>query len=74
MKNMNTNYNDIINKFVLNTMLDHVGMSQIIVTNQQLKYDIDKHNTDWIAGSPQYNTSIYKNYMEQCLEIILEMK
>ena len=55
-------------------MLDHVGMSQIIVTNQQLKYDIDKHNTDWIAGSPQYNTSIYKNYMEQCLEIILEMK
>ena len=26
MKNINTNYKDIITKFVLNTMLHHVGM------------------------------------------------
>ena len=42
MKNMNTNYKYIINKFVLNKMLHHVGMSWIIETNQQLEYDIDK--------------------------------
>ena len=30
MNNMNTNYNDIINKFLLNTMLHHFGMSWII--------------------------------------------
>ena len=30
MNNMNTNYNDIITKFLLNTMLHHFGMSWII--------------------------------------------
>ena len=52
MKNMNKNYNDIIAQFVLNTMLHHIGMSWIIKTNQQLKYDIKKHNHDWIKGGP----------------------
>ena len=60
MRCMSTNYNDIIIKFVLNTMLHHVGMSQIIETNQQLKYDIEKNNTDWISDGPWYNTSICK--------------
>ena len=46
MENTNTNYNEIINKSVLNKMLHHVGMSWIIETNQQLKYDIGKHNPD----------------------------
>ena len=41
---MNTNRNDIIAKFVLNTMLHHVGMSWITETIQQLEYNIDKHN------------------------------
>ena len=74
MKNMNINFNDIINQFVLNTMLHHVGMSWSIKKNQQLKYDIDKHNPDWITGGPWYNKSIFKNYMEQYLKIILEMQ
>ena len=42
------------------TMLHYVGMSCIIETNQQLEYDIDKHNQDWITGGPRYSTSICK--------------
>ena len=44
MNNMNTNYDEIITQFLLNTILHHVGMSWIIRTNKQLEYDIDKHN------------------------------
>ena len=33
---MNTTYQDIITTFVLNTMLDHVGMLWIIETHEQL--------------------------------------
>ena len=49
MKSMNTDYKYVITKFVLDKMLNHVGMSWRIETNQQLKYDIDKHNTDRIT-------------------------
>ena len=37
MKNMNTNYNEIIIQFVLNKMLQHVGMSWIIETHEKIK-------------------------------------
>ena len=71
MNNMNSNYNEIITQFLLNTMLHHVGMSWIIETNQQLKYDIDKHNLDWITGGPWYNTYICKKFdrtvFENCI-------
>ena len=60
MNNMNTNYKDIITSFVLNTVLHHVGMSCIIETHEQLKYDMDKHNPYWIKGDPWYNTYICK--------------
>ena len=33
MNNMNTNYKDIVNVFVLNMLLHHVGMSWIILTH-----------------------------------------
>ena len=46
MKNMNTNYKELITKFVLNTMLHHVDISWIIETNKHVLYDIDKHNPD----------------------------
>ena len=58
MKNKNTNYKDMITKFVLNTVLHHVGMSWIIENKQQLEYDIAKHNPDWITDVPWYNTYI----------------
>ena len=56
--NMNTTYQDIITTFVLNTMLHHVGMLWTIETHEQLQYDMDKHNSEWITGGPWYNTYI----------------
>ena len=59
LRNTNTNYKDMITKFVLNTVLHHVGMSWIIETIQQLEYDIYKDNPDWITYGTWYNTSIF---------------
>ena len=42
--NLNSIYQDIITFFVLNTMLHHVGMLWIIEKNEQLQYDMEKHN------------------------------
>ena len=46
MNKMNTTYQDIITLFVLNKMLQHVRMLWIIEANEQLKYDMEKHNPD----------------------------
>ena len=35
-------------------------MSWIIETYEQIKYDMDKHNQDWITDGPWYNKSISK--------------
>ena len=43
--NLNTTYKDIITTFVLNTMIHHVGMLWIIVTHEQLQYDMYNHNS-----------------------------
>ena len=39
---LNTTYQDITPKFVLNKMLHNVGMLWIIETYEQLQYDMDK--------------------------------
>ena len=57
---LNTTYQDIITTFVLNTIIHHVVMLWIIETHEKLKYDMDKHNSDWMTGGPWYNTSICK--------------
>ena len=44
MYNMDTEYKDIINSFVLNTVLHHVCMPWTIKANKELEYDMDKHN------------------------------
>ena len=49
MDNMNTNYKQIVTEFLLNTLLHHVGMSWIIETHEQLKYDMDKDHPDWMT-------------------------
>ena len=41
---LNTTYQDIIPKFVLNEMLHNFGMLCIIETNEKLKYDMEKNN------------------------------
>ena len=56
---MNTTYQDIITSFLFNTILHYVGMLWVIETHEQLKYNMDKYNPDWITGDPWYNTSIY---------------
>ena len=58
--NLNTTYQDIITTFVLNTILHHVGMLWKIETHEQLKYDMEKHNSELMTGGPWYNTSICK--------------
>ena len=45
----NTNYEDMVTKFLLNSVLHHVGLSWIIETNQLLELDIYKHNPYWIT-------------------------
>ena len=60
MDNMNTKYKGIITLFVLNKVLQHVGMSWKIKTNKHLEYDMGKHNLDWIKGVTLYNTYFSK--------------
>ena len=55
----NTTFDEIITKFVLNSILHHVVMSWIIRSNQEMKYEMDKNNhQDWLNRGPWYNTSI----------------
>ena len=50
---------ELITKFVLNSILHNVGMSWIIISNKEMKYDMDKNNhQDWLNKGPWYNTSI----------------
>ena len=54
-----TTLDEIITKFVLNAILHHVGMSWIMISNKEMKYDIDDNNhQDWLNKGPWYNTSI----------------
>ena len=49
----------MINKSVLNEILHHVGISWIICSNEEIKYDIDKSNhPNWLNKVPCYNTDI----------------
>ena len=41
-------------------MLKHVGMIWVIENHEELKYDMDVLNSDWLTGVPWYNTSICK--------------
>ena len=58
----NTTYQDIITTYVLNKMLHHVGMLWIIKTHEQLKYDMEKNNSEWMIGGPWYNTYYIINF------------
>ena len=49
----------MITKLVLNEILHHVGMLWIIISNNEMKYEIDKSNhQDWLNKGPWYNTDI----------------
>ena len=50
---------EIITKFVLNAILNHVGMSWIICFNKEMKYEIyESNNQYWLNKGPGYNTAI----------------
>ena len=55
---LDTNYQYIIEFFVLNTRLHHVDMLWRIENNEELKHDMDIQNSDCLTGSPWYNTYI----------------
>ena len=49
----------MINTFVLNAILHHVGMSWIISFNDEMKHEIDESNhKHWLNRGPWYNTDI----------------
>ena len=49
----------MIPKFVSNTILHHMGMSSIICSNKEIKYEIDKTNHQhWFNEGPWYNIAI----------------
>ena len=69
---LDTTYQEIINFFVLNTMLHHVGMLWIIENHEELKYDMDIQNSDWLAGVVHGMTHLFViNYMENYLRDLL---
>ena len=52
-------FEEMITKFVLNSILHHVGMVWIISSNDQKKYEIDKINhQDWLNKGTWYNIYI----------------
>ena len=52
-------FEEMITKFVLNTILYHVGMSWIIRSNDKMKYEIDENNHQYFLDKgPWYNTDI----------------
>ena len=53
----------MIPKFVLNKILHYVGMSWIIISNDETKYEMDKSNHhDWLNKGPWYNTAICSRF------------
>ena len=52
-------FDEIITKFLLNAILHHVGISWIISSNKEMKYDMEKNNhQDWLNKGTWYNTFI----------------
>ena len=49
----------MIPKFGLNEILHHVGMSWIIYSSKEMKYEMDEnYHQDWLNKGPWYNTDI----------------
>ena len=49
-------------------MLHHVGILWVIENYEQLKYDMDIQNIDWMTGGPWYNTSIFNKFRGKLFE------
>ena len=53
-------YDEIVTKFVLNTMLHHVDTSWIIKSNREMEYEMntESNHVDWLNKGPWYNRNI----------------
>ena len=59
----------MITKFVLNAILYCVGMSWIILSNKEIKYEIDEINHPvWFNKGPWYNTDICSKFHGKMFE------
>ena len=68
---LETDHQEIIPFFVLNIMLHHVGMIWMIEYNEDLKYDMELQNSDWMTGGTWYNKSICKKLHGKYLRDLL---
>ena len=56
-------FDEIMTKFVLNAILYNVGMSWLIRSNKEMKYDMDENNRqDWFNKGPRYKNCICLNF------------
>ena len=68
----NSTFEEMITEFVLNAVLHHVGLSWIISSNNEMKYEIDESNhQDWLNKSPWYNTDICSRLHESLFEYFI---
>ena len=65
----NSKFEEMITKFILNTILHHVGMPWIISSKYEMKYETDKinHQCRFNKG-PWYNIDIYSRLHVRILE------
>ena len=62
----------MIPKFMLNATLQHVGMSWIIYSNEEMKYEMDKNiHSDWLNKGRWYNTAICSRFHESLFEYFI---
>ena len=58
-------------QFVLNSVLHHLGLSWIIYSNKQMKYETEENNSDWVNKGTWYNTAICYKLHGTVLNILL---
>ena len=62
----------MITKFVLNSLLRHMGMLWIICSNKEILYEMEESNhPDWLNKCPLYNTSIYSRLQGSMFEYFM---
>ena len=66
---INSIFEEMITKFVLNAIFHHVGMSWIICSNEKIKYEIDESNhPGWLNKCSWYDTYICSKFHGRLFE------
>ena len=65
----NTTFEETITRLVLNAIVHQVGMSWIISSNDEMKYEMDENNhQDWFVKCPWYNIATCLRLHESLFE------